>query len=384
MAESPTHPPVVAVWRDAWLPRSETFIRDHVTSLRRWQPLLLGLRRVEGGLGVEPHRAPFANHGLRRWAWAACRRTGYLGVYDSILRRQRPRLMHAHFGTNAVEILPVAQRVRLPLVVSFHGIDVTTALLGPGGARYRERLERLWNYASLLLPVSDDLERRLLALGAPPDKVRRHYMGINVATLAPVSSTPRSGIVYVGRLIAQKGVADLIDAVAQLPEHRRSTPVTIIGDGPERQALQAQAAAVRGARIRFLGPQSNDVVADELSRAAILSCPSRAVRPTDTEGFGQVFLEAARAGVPSVAYRFGGVVEAVQDGVTGLLAPEGDVAALSAHLLTLLDDPELAARLGAAGADRVRQHFDLTQQSAILESLYDQVAAGATVTGGLS
>ena len=370
--------PVVAVWRDAWLPGSETFIRDHVTSLTRWQPLLLGLHRVPGGLDVIPHRAPFAEHGPRWWAWRLSRRTGYRGVYDSVLRRRAPRLMHAHFGTNAVEVLPVVRRRGLPLVVTFHGFDLSTALLGAAGAAYRARLELVWSYASLLLPVSAEMERRLLDLDAPVEKIHRHYLGVDLTAPTPTGSTPRQGILYVGRLIPRKGVADLIAAVAALPDRlRTSTPVTIIGDGLERPALERQAERVAGARISFLGSQPSAAVAAELGRAALLCCPSRTVRPADTEAFGQVFLEAARAGVPSVAYRHGGVPEAVEDGVTGLLAPEGDVAALSQHLVTFLDRPRLAAAFGAAGMRRVREQFDLRKQSILLEALYDQVAAAA-------
>lgn len=383
MTETPADRPVVAVWRDAWLPGSETFIRDHVTSLTRWQPLLLGLRRVPDGLKVTPHRAPFAEQGPRRWAWAVSRRMGYLGVYESILRRRRPRLVHAHFGTDAVGVLPVARRHRLPIVVTFHGFDLSTALLGAAGTLYRERLLGLWSYASLLLPVSGEMEQRLRDLGAPADKIRRHYLGVDLSTPTPVAPGPPRGILYVGRLIPRKGVADLIDAVAALPERlRTTTPVTIIGNGPERGALEQRAESVPGGHFRFLGAQPSAVVAEELSQAAILCCPSRAVREVDIEAFGQVFLEAARAGVPAVAYRHGGVPEAVEDGVTGLLAPEGDVQVLSQHLGTLLDDPSRAAAFGAAGRRRVRDHFDLRQQAVLLESLYDQVVAAGPVGGG--
>lgn len=380
MAEVKTDRPVVAIWRNAWLPRSETFIRDHVSSLTRWHPLLLGLRRVVDGLDVVPHLAPFADHGPRHWVGAVCSRAGYLGVYESILRRRRAQLVHAHFGTNAVDFLPVVRRSRLPLVVSFHGFDLSTALSGAGGAGYRARLEQLWSYASLLLTPSDHLANRLLSLGAPPAKVRRHYLGIDLSAGSSAPTGPPAGIVFVGRLIAQKGATDLLEAVARLPDRlRTTTPVTIVGDGPQRHQLEERAATVPGGQIRFLGAQPSEVVAQELSRAAILCCPSRAARSGDTEGFGQVYLEAARAGVPAVAYRFGGVVESVLDGVTGLLAPEGDTEALSRHLRTLLDDPRAAAALGAGGARRVRDHFDLAARTAVLESSYDQVVAETAV-----
>ena len=87
-----------------------------------------------------------------------------------------------------------------------------------------------------------------------------------------------------------------------------------------------------------------------------------------------MYLEAALHGVPAVAYDSGGVREAVLSGITGLLAPEGDTAALTAHLTTLLTDPGLAARLGRAGRARIVRDFDVVAQTAELERIYDRVA----------
>jgi len=374
MSSRPPDPPLVAVWRTAWLPGSETFIRDHVTALRRWRPLLLGLRRLADGLDVVPARAPYGDAGLRRLAWSVGRRTGYLGAHDDLLLRRRPRLVHAHFGPDAVEVLPICRRHRLPLVVTFHGYDLSSELHTPHAEHYRARLADLFGYASLLLPVSHELERRLLELGAPPAKVQQHYLGVDLDRPGSPPRQEREGIVYVGRLIPRKGVADLIEAVALLPEAlRTSTPVTIIGDGPERERLQRRAAEVPGARIHFRGRQPPEVVADALAGAAVFCGPSRTVAEGDTEAFGLVFLEAARAATPAVGYRHGGVVEAVVDGETGLLAAEGDVAGLRDRLVRLLHDPALAARLGAAGERRLRMEFDLRRQTEILETRYDEV-----------
>lgn len=367
---------MVAVWRNDWLPSSETFIRDHLSALRRWQPMPLGLRRLEDGLNLRPYRAPFALRGWGRIAWAVERRVGYLGAYDATLLRHRPMLVHAHFGPDAVEVMPIARRHRLPLVVTFHGYDLTAKLRSPSGPRYRTQLGELFDYADLLLPVSHELERRLLALGAPAGKVRTHYLGLQLSEPLPQPGGDRAGIVYVGRLIALKAVADLIEAVRRLPAAlRQQTPVTIIGGGPERARLEAQAASIPEMTVRFLGTQPSDVVATELRQAAVLCAPSRAVQEGDVEAFGLVFLEAARAGTPAVGYRHGGVVEAVVDGVTGLLAPEGDLAGLAARLARLLEDRALASRLGAAGQRRVVQDFDLAKRTELLETYYDAVAA---------
>jgi glycosyltransferase involved in cell wall biosynthesis len=116
-----------------------------------------------------------------------------------------------------------------------------------------------------------------------------------------------------------------------------------------------------------------------LLRAHAIFCgPSQRAANGDAEGLGMVFIEAALAGLPVVAYRHGGVVEAVDDRSTGLLAPEGDVEALSENLAALLAEPERARALGQAGARRAAELFELATQAAKLELLYDQVAATHT------
>ena len=375
----PAAAPVVAVWRSWWLPPSETFIRDHVRHLTRWQPLLLGLGRRGTALGVTPHFAPFPDSRGGRLLERASHQTGYLGVYDHTLRTARPRLLHAHFGTDATRTLPIVRRHALPLIVTFHGYDVMLAPYRDPTGKYGARLTEVFDRAHTLLPVSDFLAERLLALGAPAHKVRTHALGIPVPrTLAPVGGE-RAGITFVGRLVSVKGVADLLHAVALLPATlRQQTPVTIIGDGPERRALEAQSSTIPDADIRFLGFRSSEEVAACLERSRVFAAPARTLPDGLAEAYGLVYLEAARAGLPVAAYASGGVPSAVLDGTTGLLAPEGDVAALSANLSRLLTDDDLAHRLGAAGQARVAGELDVSVRTGLLESLYDEVAAPST------
>jgi glycosyltransferase involved in cell wall biosynthesis len=115
-------------------------------------------------------------------------------------------------------------------------------------------------------------------------------------------------------------------------------------------------------------------------RARVLCVPSRRAPDGDAEGLGQVVLEAAAVGTPTVGYRHGGIPEAVRDGVTGLLAAEGDVAGLRAALARALDDDALWAQLSAAARRHVETEFDLGRQTARLEALYDEVCSGRALS----
>lgn len=370
--------PVVAIWKSSWLPSSQTFVANQLQAMHRWQPLLLGVRRVPDGLPVAPDRAPFGAGLAGRAAHRLSAATGYMGVYDGLIRSSGATVLHAHFGTSAVAVLPVARRHRLPLVVTFHGYDVTSEArrTDAAGRRYRERLAEVFDHADTLIAVSDYIAGRLVSLGAPENKIRVQFIGIPTDGPAPAPLASRHGIVFVGRLIERKGVGDLLGAMAALPQDLRSVGLTIVGDGPLRGSLEAIARDT-GLNVTWRGFETPTGVIEVLRRSAVFCAPSVSAAPGDAEAFGMVYLEAALQGLPVVAYATGGVPQAVVDGVTGLLAPEKDVAGLSQRLLALLTTPELAATLGASGRERVLRDFDVVARTAELEDIYTSAAGRA-------
>jgi glycosyltransferase involved in cell wall biosynthesis len=375
---APVQRPTVVVWRNLWLPRSETFVRDHVDGLRRWKPLLLGVSRMADGLPVQPDRAPFPRGRVGAPVARVMSRAGYPFVYDSMIRRSGARLVHAHFGTGAVEVLPVARRLRLPLVVTFHGHDVNRAPRDADGERYLRRLRAVFTYADVLLAVSGFVASRLVELGAPPDKIRVHYLGVPVHHPLPDPFGARSGVTFVGRLTRQKGVDDLLAAYALLPrELRLKEPLTIVGEGPLRAELERDAASLGPeSRVEFAGVVDSTRVAELLARSTVFVAPSKRVPEGDAEGFGLTMLEASRAGCPVVGYDDAGVAEAVVNHQTGLLVPLGDVHSLARAVQQVVEDRELACSLGGAGQRRVAEHFDLAARTEALEQIYDQVVGG--------
>ena len=366
--------PVVAVWRSSWLPRSETFIRNQVASLRRWQPFLVGLRRVDDSLDIVPDYAPYGPGLLSRVKRKVNARMGYRWGYDAVLRRHGVRVIHAHFGPAGTKVLPIARRTGIPLVVTFHGFDVTSepARDDAAGAAYRADLRTLFAHAARLVAVSRFVAGRLVELGAPASKVVVRHIGIPVDGMLP-ERADRSGVAFIGRLVDGKGVADLIEAFALLPDDlRAATPLRIAGFGPLAEPLE-QLARERGVPAEFLGRLTSEGVADLLAGSAVFAAPSHRSADGWSEAFGIVFLEAALQGLPVVSYRHGGVPEAVQEGVTALLADERDVAGLAAHLRRLLENPDEARALGEAGRRRVLAEFDVVSCTAALEDLYDEV-----------
>jgi glycosyltransferase involved in cell wall biosynthesis len=166
---------------------------------------------------------------------------------------------------------------------------------------------------------------------------------------------------YLGRLVLQKGVLDLVEALPLLPPHMR---LRLVGDGLLRPQIVARAAVLGvSARVELI-PWSSDVPA-ELRRLDVLALPSHST-PTWKEQFGRVLIEAMSCGVPVVGSSSGEIPQVV--GAGGLIYPEGDVAALAAALRRLADEPALGAQLGRHGRARVLEHYT---QAALARSYYE-------------
>jgi len=364
----------VLIWRNHLLPLTETFIQAQAAALTRWDATLAGVKTDPAGLLVQPGFTIAGDSAWGRLRRASFRRTQYDPGLQRYLDAHRPALVHAHFATDARRVLPTARRAGVPLIFTAHGYDVTT-----DRARATDWTE-LFAYASSMVAVSEFIADQLLALGAPEEKVRLLPVGVRVPAACGARREGKPRIAFVGRLIEKKGCADLLAAVARLPGRLRGTEVVIVGDGPLRRPLTAQADRL-GLNAVFMGARPASEVRAVLTSATVLSVPSRRASDGDTEGFGLVFLEAAAAGLPVVTYRSGGTGEAVVDGRTGVLCPEGDIGSLSSALCRLLTDDALRRSLGEAGRQRVVDHFDVRTRTLQLEAEYDRVAAGRWSSG---
>lgn len=162
-------------------------------------------------------------------------------------------------------------------------------------------------------------------------------------------------VLTVARLHLRKGQADVARALAMLPEaQRRRVVYQMVGVGEDSYRREIEAACREGGvRCEWLGALDDTALARVYASATVYAQASRAL-PQSVEGFGISFLEASFHGCPVAAFRSGGVEEAVREGATGLLVPEGDLPALAAAVGRLLGDEELRTRLGVAGQEFAR------------------------------
>ena len=376
--EEGDHRPAVAVFRSPLFNPSETFVRDHVAGLRRYRPVVCGLHR-KGDWDVA---APVIVAGLRtRISLALLGRSGKLA---EALAAERAQLIHAHFGTDGLIVLPVAARLAIPLVVTLHGFDVSRSAVAMARSgrlswmRYALARRRLFGQAALFLAVSEAVRRRALALGVPADRLVTHYSGVDLDRFRPhgaAAAAPEVGLIlHIGRLVEKKGTHLLLAAMARLASMRGDARLVVIGDGPLRARLEREVASLGlGGRVAFLGARPRSEVLGWMRRAWLLAAPSLTARDGDAEGLPTVLCEAAATGLPAVTSRHAGNPEAVLDGETGLLVPEGNAEALAAALAAMLADPARRMAMAAGARALAEERFDATRQTERLETRYDEV-----------
>ncbi len=301
--------------------------------------------------------------------------------YDlpALLHAHTPDIVHAYYGHKAVKYLEMIQAWGGPWLVSFHGVDVVKFIHDP---HYLAQLRLVFTRARLVLARSHSLLAALTQLGCPPEKLRLNRTPIPLDAFpyqprtAPVDG--RWQLVQACRLIGKKGLYTTLTALTHVIPHYPHLHWVICGQGPERDAfLAARDALGLTAHVTLAGWCDQAALRAAYARAHIFLHPSELTAEQDQEGIPNSMLEAMATGLPVLATTHGGIPEAVTTELDGLLVPEKDATALAAALLRLLGDPALYARLSAAAAASVRQHFSATSCLARLQDHYDEARAAS-------
>ena len=365
--------PHVLVFRKRLLAYSETFIADQGKFLSNYHAAFVGFHEDNTGRHLlddldvclqSEHAALYQLARLRLRLGL-----GLNSTWKQALSRYQPQLIHAHFGPDALAALPIAQSLKIPLVATFHGFDITK---NTSSTIYHKKRHLVFEQADKIIAVSNYIKSALLEHGCPEDKVIQHYIGINTDLFSGAKQeVERPRVVFIGRLVPKKGCRYLLEAMNLVQREIPEVELHIIGDGPLRTELESLASGLNN--VVFQGVQNQQEIKQALSAAWVFCTPSIIAESGDAEGLGMVFLEAQALGTPAVSFDTGGVVEAIANRQTGRTIKERDVPALAQALVELLSNQELRKEYGEAGAERVRSEFDIKKQCKKLEVIYEQV-----------
>jgi colanic acid/amylovoran biosynthesis glycosyltransferase len=326
-----------------------------------------------------------APRGARGALWQAFYFGEAVLLWDRLRRRRIPHV-HAHFANVASDVALLATYLGREAgdgprswSLTMHG---STEFYDVPGYRLAEKART----AAFVACVSDFTRSQMmlfleeehwpkLALvrcGVDPE---RFAPGVVAGGKAPGGSGGAGPVrvLAVGRLVGGKGFALLVDAVHALVARGRDVALTVVGDGPSREHLHAQAARLGlGDRVEWVGALGQDEIREAYARADVFCLPSFA------EGVPVVLMEAMAMEVPVVATRIAGIPELIEEGESGLLVTPARADELADAIGRLVDDPALRARLGAAGRRAVLEGYDLGRWTAALRELFETAADHST------
>ncbi len=269
------------------------------------------------------------------------------------LQRGAYDVLHLHWPVpHALWLYGLPRRVRV--VLHWYGVELPLARRLPLGLPLlRSALHR----ADKNIAISSATAAALAPFApVPPDIIP---FGITCGNAVAHVEDNRPTILFVGRLVERKGVHVLLQAFARRREQLVGWQLCLVGDGPQRQALEVLMHGLfLGEQVTFCGKVSTAELRARYAGASIFVLPAAADRGGESEGLGVVLLEALHNGVPVIASHTGGITDIVTDGETGLLVPPGDADALGDALVRLAGNAALRARLAAAGQQRVARQFN--------------------------
>src|SRR6476646_10763315 len=278
-------------------------------------------------------------------------------------------LLHTHGYKADLYGYVAARRCRKPIVATCHNWVGGTAALGIYNHLDRMALKRF----NALAAVSATVAQRLLDSGVPAEKIKTIANGIDVERFEQAQPLPTLAfdegdkvVGMVARLDLQKGFEYLLKAVCELRSGFPTLKVVIVGEGPDRRAIEDM--------IQQYGLQSNVTLAGQQSdMPGVYASMNVFVLPSLNEGLPMTILEAMAASKPVIATNVGAVPIVIKDGETGLLVDPGDADGLRNALARLLSDPDRCRRIGAAGHDWVSRNYTSEAMALKYRQMYDEV-----------
>ena len=293
-------------------------------------------------------------------------------VLWSECRKQSIRHIHVHLANAAADIALLAARIGSALEPAK---PWTWSFTMHGPTEFHDlrhfRLAEKTENASFVVCISDFARSQLMSVTEPERWNRLHVVHVGIPVDQFTRARDRNGsgrtpvILYIGRLVPEKGQTVLLEAVARLTERGIDVELQLAGDGSLRPELERAAARLGIAeRVSFLGAVGQEELRGLYERASIFCLPSFA------EGVPVVLMEAMAMGLPVITTRIAGIPELVEHERSGILVAPGRADELTDSLAHLLDKPELQQSLGARGREAVTLGFDAEGSAARLGALF--------------
>lgn len=293
-------------------------------------------------------------------------------LFEEELVKNKIELVHAHFGTNGVLVAPICKKLNIPLVVTFHGFDISSAPLR--WPAYKKSLLRLFDQLKYAIVISEEMAQRLKEMGCPVEKIQVSYLGVPIASSDYIERTSEGRPVvflHSGRLTAKKGVPDMVRAFSKAFINHGEAELWIAGDGEEKEMIHQVIKKEKPiCRVKELGRLSDQELNEVRKQADVFVANCRTDAAGTKEGLPISILEACATGLPVISTFHAGIPEAIVQGKTGIMIPEYDNEELAKAMLSLLDK-EKRKQMGKEAFLYMERKFKLEQCNHVLSELYN-------------
>jgi colanic acid/amylovoran biosynthesis glycosyltransferase len=359
---------VVAHFRSCYLNNTETFIYEYISKFKKTKAIFLANRSIN--LDLFPFRELYVSDKYKNIF-----RNEFF--FECILKKHKARLIHAHFGPEGYKMLGIKKKLKLPLITSFYGFDMSKLA---HERIWRANYRLLFEEGDLFLVEGKHMQKKLIALGCPYKKTRVQHLGVDVKKFICRKRELKGKkirILFCGRFVEKKGLTYALRAVASVFKKYPHIEFRIIGDGEMKSDIEELIDKLdMSGYVTLLGFQPNQVCAQEMQKTHILLQPSVVASNGDSEGGApMVLLEAQASGVPVISTYHADIPEVVLEGEGGLLVPERDPGALVEKLKLLITNPRMRMQMGKAGRLHIEKNYNIYRQVEKIELLYGQLIA---------
>lgn len=381
--------PVVAQINQTFFEKSQTFIYHYIANLRHFQPICLAWIFAN----LEEFLLPATDFYLlgtkkftSNWLYYGTIRqfTGRDLLLERILKEQDVKLIHTHFGPTGVYTIHTKQALKIPMITSFYGYDVSVhSRLKQLSKKYKI----LFDAGEQFLVEGNHMRSRLIELGCPSEKIQIQRIAIPVDQIcfrwrSPKRKGEKIILVFCGRFVEKKGLIYALKALKIVRSKYQNFEFRVIGDGPLKLEIENYIREHQMTDcVKLLGFLNYTNYLQELQHADIYLQPSVTASDGDSEGGAPTtILEAQASGLPVVSTFHADIPNIVVPGKSALLAEERNCEALASHIIYLFENQELWGEMGESGRRFVETYHNIKNEIVALENKYQ----GLLLAQGLS
>lgn len=294
----------------------------------------------------------------------------YTKQFSLQLNKNKINVVLAEYGPTGCSVMDACRINNVPLIVHFHGFDASdNATI----RKYTIRYKKLFNISRFIIVVSEDMKKKLMELGAPRDKIINNPYGVELDLFEgshPENNPPV--FIAVGRFAEKKAPGLTIKAFSEVHRRYKETRLLMIGDGPLLNDCKKLVNELKlNGAVEFKGVLTSDEIKSHLKNARAFVQHSVTAGTGDMEGTPNTILEASAMGLPVISTYHAGIKEAVVHKKTGFLVQEKDFLKMAEYMMKVIENPELAGRLGRSAREHMEKNYSMPYRIKNLQSIIE-------------